>query len=70
MTRNLNSPLSSTASATYAAIKATLTSPDIPFNHGMTQPVTLHVPYPSLLNPQTAGCMPAWKPATGCTMPS
>lgn len=52
VTRNLNSPLSSTASATYAAIKATLTSPDIPFNHGMTRPVTLRVPYPSLLNPQ------------------
>ena len=51
VTRNLNCPLSSTASATYAAIKATLTSPDIPFNHGMTEPVTLRVPYPSLLNP-------------------
>ena len=50
--RNLNSPLSSTYSATFTPIKAVLTSPDIPFNHGMTRPVTLQVPYGSLLNPR------------------
>lgn len=50
--RNLNSPLSSTYSATFTPIKAALTSPDIPFNHGMTRPVTLSVPYGSLLNPR------------------
>ena len=52
VTRNLNSPLSSTYSATFTPIKAALTSPDIPFNHGMTRPVTLSVPYGSLLNPR------------------
>ncbi|MDG2479283.1 MAG: hydantoinase B/oxoprolinase family protein [Alphaproteobacteria bacterium] len=50
--RNLNSPLSSTHSAAFTPIKAALTSADIPFNHGMTQPVTLSVPYVSLLNPK------------------
>ncbi len=49
---NLNSPLSSTYSATFTPIKAALTSPDIPFNHGMTRPVTLSVPYGSILNPK------------------
>ncbi len=52
VSRNLNSPLSSTYSATFTPIKAALTSPDIPFNHGMTRPVTLSVPYGSLLNPR------------------
>jgi len=50
--RNLNSPLSSTHSAAFTPIKAALTSADIPFNHGMTVPVTLSVPYGSLLNPK------------------
>jgi N-methylhydantoinase B len=50
--RNLNSPLSSTHSAAFTPIKAALTSADIPFNHGMTQPVTLSVPHGSLLNPR------------------
>ncbi len=50
--RNLNSPLSSTSSATFTPLKAVLTSPDIPFNHGMTRPLSLHVPYGSLLNPK------------------
>lgn len=50
--RNLNSPLSSTHSAAFTPIKAALTSADIPFNHGMTLPVTLSVPYGSLLNPR------------------
>jgi len=33
--RNLNCPWASTVSATLAAIKAALTSPDIPFNEGL-----------------------------------
>ena len=50
--RNLNSPLSSTFSATFTPIKAALTSTDIPFNHGSTRAVTLDVPYGSILNPK------------------
>jgi len=52
VSRNLNSPVSSTFSAAFAALKAALTSPDIPFNEGMKRPVTMLVPYGSLLNPK------------------
>lgn len=48
---NLNAPLASTMSAALSAVKAALTSPDIPFNAGAGRPVTISVPKGSLLNP-------------------
>ncbi len=52
VTRNLNSPRSSTFSAAFTALKAVLTSADIPFNEGMKRPLTVEAPYGSLLNPK------------------
>ncbi|MEM7124361.1 MAG: hydantoinase B/oxoprolinase family protein, partial [Pseudomonadota bacterium] len=52
VTRNLNSPRSSTFSAAFTALKAVLTSADIPFNEGMKRPFTVEAPYGSLLNPR------------------
>lgn len=52
VSRNLNSPVSSTFSAAFTAIKAALTTSDIPFNEGMKRPVTMAVPYGSMLNPK------------------
>jgi len=52
VTRNLNSPVSSTYSAAFTALKAVLTSADIPFNEGMKRPFTVDAPYGSLLNPK------------------
>jgi N-methylhydantoinase B len=49
--RNLNCPWASTISATLAAIKATLTSADIPFNEGMKSAVTVTAPAGCLVNP-------------------
>ena len=49
--RNLNCPWSSTISATLAAIKAVLTSADIPFNEGMKSAVTVSAPEGCLVNP-------------------
>lgn len=50
--RNLNCPYSSTLSAALSCVKSVLTSPDIPYNEGMARPVTIKVPYGSLLNPK------------------
>ncbi|WP_372623538.1 hydantoinase B/oxoprolinase family protein [Falsiroseomonas sp.] len=49
---NLNAPFASTVSATVSAIKAALTSPDIPFNDGAMRPVAVEAPHGSLLNPR------------------
>jgi N-methylhydantoinase B len=49
--RNLNCPWASTVSATLAAIKAALTSPDIPFNEGFKRPITVTAPKGTLVNP-------------------
>jgi N-methylhydantoinase B len=49
--RNLNCPWASTVSATLAAIKSALTSPDIPFNEGFKRPITVTAPKGSLVNP-------------------
>jgi N-methylhydantoinase B len=48
---NLNAPLASTMSAALSAVKAALTSPDIPFNVGASRPVSISAPKGSLLNP-------------------
>ncbi len=50
--RNLNCPYSSTLSAALSCVKSVLTSPDIPYNEGMARPITIKVPYGSLLNPR------------------
>lgn len=49
---NLNSPWSSTISATLACLKTVLTSADVPFNEGVMSPVTVKAPLGSLLNPR------------------
>ena len=49
--RNLNCPWASTVSATLAAIKCALTSPDIPFNEGFKRPITVSAPKGTLVNP-------------------
>jgi N-methylhydantoinase B len=49
--RNLNCPWASTVSATLAALKSALTSPDIPFNEGFKRPITVTAPEGSLVNP-------------------
>jgi len=49
--RNLNCPWASTVSATLAAIKSALTSPDIPFNEGFKRPISVAAPKGTLVNP-------------------
>lgn len=49
--RNLNAPFASTISASVSALKAALTSPDIPFNDGAMRPITVTAPKGCLLNP-------------------
>jgi N-methylhydantoinase B len=49
--RNLNCPWASTVSATLAAVKSALTSPDIPFNEGFKRPITVSAPMGTLVNP-------------------
>jgi len=50
--RNLNCPYSSTLSAVLSCVKSVLTSPDIPYNEGMARPISVKVPYGSLMNPR------------------
>ncbi len=65
---NLNAPFTSTVSATVSAVKAALTSPDIPFNDGAMRPIAVTAPPGSLLNPRhpapvrarMAPCSRAW----------
>ncbi|GMG83917.1 hydantoinase B/oxoprolinase family protein [Paralimibaculum aggregatum] len=47
----LNAPLAGTISATMSCVKSVLTSPDIPFNAGLTRSVEVEVPKGSILNP-------------------
>jgi len=49
--RNLNCPWASTVSATLAALKSALTSPDIPFNEGFKRPIGVAAPKGTLVNP-------------------
>ena len=49
--RNLNCPWASTVSASLAAIKSALTSPDIPFNEGFKRPISVTAPKGTLVNP-------------------
>ena len=47
----LNAPLAATMSASVACVKSVLTSPDIPFNAGVSRSITVKVPKGSILNP-------------------
>ncbi|WP_347309965.1 hydantoinase B/oxoprolinase family protein [Defluviimonas sp. SAOS-178_SWC] len=47
----LNAPLAATISATLSCVKSVLTSPDIPFNAGVSRAVEVKVPKGSILNP-------------------
>ena len=47
----LNAPLAATMSATLSCVKSVLTSPDIPFNAGVSRSVEVKVPKGSILNP-------------------
>lgn len=49
---NLNCPFASTISAALAAVKAVVSSPDIPFNQGLAKPIKVTAPYGSILNPK------------------
>ncbi|MQA06096.1 MAG: hydantoinase B/oxoprolinase family protein [Streptosporangiales bacterium] len=49
---NVNCPLASTISAAQSAIRCMLGGEDIPFNEGSNRPLTLDVPYGSVLNPR------------------
>jgi len=51
VTRNLNCPWASTVSATLAALKSALTSPDVPFNEGFKRPIAVAAPKGTLVNP-------------------
>lgn len=47
----LNAPLAATMSATVSCVKSVLTSPDIPFNAGVSRSIDVKVPKGSILNP-------------------
>jgi N-methylhydantoinase B len=49
---NINCPLASTISAAQAAVRGVLHEKDIPFNEGCNRPISVVVPYGSLLNPR------------------
>lgn len=51
VSRNLNCPFSSTVASALTAVKAALTSPDIPFNEGLKRPIRVTAPQGSILNP-------------------
>lgn len=50
--RNINSPIASTQSAVMSCIKGALLDDDVPFNEGSFRPVTVKVPFGSILNPR------------------
>jgi N-methylhydantoinase B len=50
--RNINSPIASTQSAVMSCIKGVLIGGDVPFNEGSFRPVTMKVPFGSILNPK------------------
>ena len=53
--RNLNAPFASTISASVSALKAVLTSPDIPFNDGAMRPITVTAPQGLPAQPASPG---------------
>ena len=49
---NINCPVASTISSVQAAIRGVLHESDIPFNGGCNRPITVDVPYGTILNPR------------------
>ena len=49
---NLNCPFASTYASALACTKSVLTSPDIPFNDGVSRVISVEAPYGSVLNPK------------------
>ena len=49
---NINAPFASTVASAMTCVKSVLTSPDIPYNGGTSRPITVAVPYGSVLNPK------------------
>ncbi|MEZ4573119.1 MAG: hydantoinase B/oxoprolinase family protein [Thermomicrobiales bacterium] len=49
---NINCPYASTISAVQGAIRGVLHDEDIPFNEGCNRPITVRIPYGSILNPR------------------
>ena len=49
--RHLNCPYASTLAAVYTAVKTATSSPDVPFNDGLTRPIEVFAPRGSILNP-------------------
>lgn len=64
----INSPFAATVSSAVSAVKAALTSPDIPFNAGAMRPITVSAPLGCILNPRKPApvrarlepCLRAW----------
>ncbi len=48
---NLNCPFASTLAAVYTAVKTVTSSPDVPFNDGLTRPIRVSAPRGSILDP-------------------
>ncbi|CAN5513106.1 hydantoinase B/oxoprolinase family protein [soil metagenome] len=49
---NINCPYASTISAVQGAIRGVLHDEDIPFNEGCNRPISVQIPYGSILNPR------------------
>ncbi len=49
---NINCPYASTISAVQGAIRGVLHDDDIPFNGGCNRPISVNIPYGSILNPR------------------
>lgn len=49
---NVNCPFAGTQSVVRSAVKVALTGPDVPFNSGLSRPISLRAPYGSVLNPK------------------
>jgi N-methylhydantoinase B len=53
--QSINAPFSSTLSAALTAVKTVLTRDDIPFNDGVTRPISVSAPLGCMLNPRHPG---------------
>lgn len=56
---NINCPYASTISAVQGAIRGVLHDDDIPFNGGCNRPISVNIPYGSILNPRSPAAVRA-----------
>ena len=56
---NINCPYASALSAVQGAIRGVLHDEDIPFNGGCNRPISVHIPYGSILNPRSPAAVRA-----------